>query len=246
MVAKSWNTKEWKRQRGEIIREKPICEWCGKRKSYTIHHNYHPTRILKERMYLIRRNVYEPLWKKAIEIFLQLKESLTELCPFCKSYKIRKRKTMTPKFHCDNCGKEFEEAIKKNVFFPTRPLYRRYVKLIFRKIKEENKEIKGKIDEIYKKEREKVNEEYNNLRKDTVAICKKCNFIYHKFGKKPCSKCKERYINSRFETCFDCLDEKKKKGIIQKKKEQEESMEEMAKEEKEFEEEIRKELRKKV
>jgi len=38
----------------------------------------------------------------------------------------------------------------------------------------------------------------------TVMICKKCHFLFHKFGIKICGECKKRYHKIRYPMCYEC------------------------------------------
>jgi hypothetical protein len=69
------------------------------------------------------------------------------------------------------------------------------------------------------------------------VICARCHYAGHK-GKDLCPVCKKKYKLIKYETCFDCIPEDRKKKIEEKQREEEDFIREMDElDDKEYEEE---------
>ena len=73
------------------------------------------------------------------------------------------------------------------------------------------------IEELIEEEIKKAEEESASF-EHAIVLCKSCHFASMK-GMELCPRCRKRYKSSRYETCFDCLPEEKKKDILARQNE---------------------------
>ncbi len=221
---KSWNTKEWRSRRENLIKEK--CEQCGSTDNLYIQHTWHPRRysdikrdiskkygdILREK-YPIDDLVRDSEILSYIHI--EYKYIRRACCPICKSINIVEQKTLKPKYKCNKCKERFESVKVIEILVP------KYSSTVVRKTYEQIKlNVKKKIykekikklkEELYQYDIEKetllelINDNIRYLSmEDVKTYCKKCAFLEDIRGLDLCPICKKNYKKTYYEKCYEC------------------------------------------
>ncbi len=213
-LRKPWQTKEWIQKRKEYLKGKN-CEWCGSTENLSISHKEMDNR--RDIKYQVigeftRNYLHDEKNKDEIN---ELKDKAREgvrleymdACPTCKK-SCYSRKTVTPKFRCLRCEREFDEAIKilklSTVQYLNKHLY----------LEIRNKYSK-EIEKIISDKTKQSDERYHSFA-NVMVQCKRCHFAFHK-GMDLCPKCKKKYKKTRYGTCWDCLPKDFRKGYEEKK-----------------------------
>ena len=235
---RSWHTKDWIERRKKFIKEK--CEICSSTEILTIQHKS-------------PRKTYNDFKKKIIRAYTNNNNEIDKtifrnhalndyeyvpilLCPKCKSKNPYERKITKPKYRCQDCKYEFEEAIFRlaseliSAFIEDEDAYKvsgmndrcfedkwgnkhilSYVKIFFQK----NIAINKNAESIEKETLTRtLDEDIKYLSfEDTMTACKKCASSYDLNGMELCPKCKERYKRINYQSCIECLPEEKRKEI---------------------------------
>ncbi|WP_143165292.1 hypothetical protein [Flavobacterium cucumis] len=240
---RSWDTKDWKLRRAEVIKDK--CEICSSTEVITLQHLSHPKKF-NDYLVELKRAYTENHIKLNSEIdksvFTQHVINRYEylpvpLCPNCKSKNPSERVRKLPKYRCTDCKHEFEEATNYSVyelvemFYKNNDAYEVYDKCFVSKDKWQNKHnlsnvmywlLRNNATEINAATIEKeafllyLNDDIKYLSfEDTITACKKCASSYDLFNMELCPKCKINYKSIEFKTCFDCLPEEQQKFVLE-------------------------------
>ena len=239
---RSWHTKDWIERRKKFIKEK--CEICSSTEILTIQHKS-------------PRKTYNDFKKKIIRAYTNNNNEIDKtifrnhalndyeyvpilLCPKCKSKNPYERKRTKPKYRCQDCKYEFEEAIFRSaselisVFIEDEDAYKvsgmndrcfedkwgnkhilSYVKIFFQK----NIAINKNAESIEKETLTRtLDEDIKYLSfEDTMTACKKCASNYDLHAMELCPKCNKNYKGIEYPTCIECLPEEKQKEINEQK-----------------------------
>lgn len=197
---KLWELPEWKATRKRLL--KSHCEQCGNKDKILVlaHTKTMPGGVSVGRK--IRQKYLEELIDKGnIKKFsLSEKEEIKfqiATCPECSSSSLRIRKVKKPKYACNKCKKEFEEAnivINWNDY----DLLRLRNEYNWQQLEPHRDE----IDERYQAEMDVIKTWYLSG-DDTWTLCNSCSFNFKK-GRILCETCKKHYHSKRYESCFHC------------------------------------------
>ena len=236
---KARNRKKWKENRAILIEKAGNkCEWCGSDKTpFSIHHpkeiNYHTydhiwDTIIYERVSKLLKD--DSILRKKLELRTKLEqkkvlkqnlkyleeraiENQMKVCPSCLSNRISERKTITPRYRCSACKKEFKT--------PQNRTPQRYVKAIENKKSKLRSQNYSNIpispnitfgplypifyDDALATYKNVVQQLICNYEEMTgvVVICKRCHYAHNK-GKILCEKCNENNRKPNYETCYQC------------------------------------------
>lgn len=201
-------SKQWIEKREKFIEGK-VCEWCGSTDQLSIHHKNPPkvgigpyNKIANEyyQEYFKDGNNESELKQYFEEIYPKWNPDLKDHCPRCKKASIYERTTMSPRYRCIPCGYLFDDPINE----PTKKSMNWFWNQVFLIFKREHK---TEIQNMYADYKSQTAVEYLNFSEDDVIIlCKKCHYIAGK-GKVLCSKCKEKYHDKKWDTCFACSED---------------------------------------
>lgn len=231
--------KKWIKNRAlRIEKAGNKCEWCGSDKPpFSIHHpkeinartyDYIWDEIINERVNKLLKD--DPILRKKLELKIKLEqkrvlkqylkyleekaaENQMKVCPSCLSYRIGERKTLTPRYRCGACKKEFKtpknrtpqryvEAIENNKsklrsqdyshisISPNKPLGSIYPFIYNDSLA------------TYKSVVQQLVCDYEDM-KNIFVICKRCHHAHNK-GKILCKKCKVNYHKPNYEMCYQC------------------------------------------
>lgn len=204
-------TKKWDQNRDEYLKDKDVCEWCGRNTDdFDVHHTWGQS--------------FSRQWMKATDdAFVESDAYDSELtnnrkeCPSCAMKDYYERKTKNPTYRCNNCKEEFNkpleveggEAIKSdrygNKTYTTYEYYEEKAKWV----DSNRKKVKQKFKHRY----EDLMDEYASIRSDqVVAICSKCHYKEEQTRKKRCKECGENWYDPKKisdNMCWDCIVEKK-------------------------------------
>lgn len=236
---KARKRKKWIQNRAILIEKAGNkCEWCGSDKTpFSIHHpneinartyDYIWDKIINERVIELLKD--DPILRKKLESRIKLEqkrvlkqklkyleeraiENQMKVCPSCLSNRISKRKTITPRYRCGECKKEFNT--------PQNRTPQRYIKAI------ENKKSKLMSQDYsyisispnitlgpfypviyddalatYKSIVQQLISDYEEMT-GVVVVCKRCHYA-HIRGLVLCEKCNENYRKPNYETCYQC------------------------------------------
>jgi hypothetical protein len=199
------NSREWKEKRAEFLKGK-TCSWCGSSDSLCIHipSSFSPAQVNSE--------IYGAAYARFKEIYRQ-------------EYQ---------KFECVSTGKHRHKSHpswhKASTLHKTGPddtdLEEQYIEVLvedsgegnFKKLYHEWLESAG-IKALIEEEIKKAEEECESLT-NAIPLCKRCHFARLR-GMELCPVCRRKYKSPRFETCFDCLPERKKAEVLSKQKNEE-------------------------
>lgn len=191
-------SREWKQKRAEFIEGK-VCAWCGSSDRLCIHTPgvLSPTEI--------RSGIYNLAYARFKEVYRQKNQKFEYILTGKHRHKSHpiwhKSSTIhkTEPDHTDIEEQRTEKLVEDKGEGNFKQLYREWL--------EENE-----IEELIEEEIKKAEEERASLEHATV-LCKRCHFACMR-GMEICPVCRKKYKASRFETCFDCLPEEKKKDIL--------------------------------
>jgi transposase-like protein len=236
-----------------------MCEWCGNdQQRLVIHHpkevNSRTYEYIWDKLLIDEINSYlssnpeKTQWaenyftkktkkelKTSVRYYEQkAKKNLTNACPFCGGTNFQARKTMSPKYRCNNCKKTFDklkQRLRKGIM--------NKVNALKTQLKDEDNlnmrisgytrhkifgEFSGKLLPLfyqklkleYEKKVSQLLEEYVEM-KDVKVICIRCHNAV-RIGLKWCKKCKKRYHKNAYEVCFEChRSEKEAKDPVARK-----------------------------
>ena len=199
-------SREWKQKRAEFIEGK-VCAWCGSPDRLCVHTPgaLSPAEIrsgIYDLAYARFKDVYRQKYQE-FEYILTGKHRHRSHPAWHKASTIHK----TEPDHTDLEEQRIEKLIEDKGEGNFKQLYNEWL--------EENG-----IEELIEEEIKKAEEEYASL-ENAIVLCKRCHFASMK-GMEICPVCRKKYKASRYETCFDCLPEEKKKDILMRKKEKRE------------------------
>ncbi|WP_410508685.1 hypothetical protein RSJ42_18470 [Methanosarcina hadiensis] len=199
-------SREWKQKRAEFIEGK-VCAWCGSPDRLCVHTPgaLSPAEIrsgIYDLAYARFKDVYRQKYQE-FEYILTGKHRHRSHPAWHKASTIHK----TEPDHTDLEEQRIEKLIEDKREGNFKQLYNEWL--------EENG-----IEELIEEEIKKAEEEYASL-ENAIVLCKRCHFASMK-GMEICPVCRKKYKASRYETCFDCLPEEKKKDILMRKKEKRE------------------------
>lgn len=204
-------TKKWKDNREQYLRDIDECNWCGREAdSFDVHHEWGKS--------------FSRQWMKATdEAFVDSESydsSLTndrEECPECRKRDYYERKTMNPSYRCNNCKGEFEqpnlvdggEAIANDSYdnkpYTTYEYYENKAQWVQSNEDEVLERFMSRYDDLL--------DEYASLREDqVVAICSKCHYKEEKTKKRFCNRCEENWYDPTYGSdnmCWNCIVESK-------------------------------------
>lgn len=236
---KARRRKKWIENR-KILIEKVgnKCQWCDSEKNpFSIHH---PKGIGARTYDYIWHAIVSDLIKKFIEQDSPLaelvesrvkveqkrtlkkklkarkekaKNTMVETCPYCKSSNCHQRKTITPRYKCSSCQKEFDATKKR---YPNN--LARSIKNLEMKLKTQDysytpispsKTLGPMLPFIYDEARKTYDENVKQLvsnyeeMEDVIVLCKKCHSAA-RMGLVICRKCKTNYHRTENKTCYQC------------------------------------------
>lgn len=236
---KARNRKKWKENRATLIEKAGNkCEWCGSDKTpFSIHHpneiNVHTydyiwATIINERVNKLVKD--DPILRELLTFRIKLEqkrvlkqiikvleekaaENQMKVCPSCLSYRIGERKTLTPRYRCGACKKEFKtpknrtpqkyvEAIQKNksklrsqdyshISIPPNKTLGVLYPIIY-----------DDALATYESVVQQLVCDYEEMT-EAVVVCKRCHHAHNK-GLILCEKCNENYHKPNYEMCYQC------------------------------------------
>lgn len=202
-------SREWKQKRAEFIEGK-ICAWCGSSDILCVHT---PGALSPSE---IRAGVYNLAYARFKEVYRQKYQKFEYILTGKhrhKSHPAWHKASTIHKAEPDHADLE-EQRIEKLVEDTGEGNF----KQLYHEWLEENG-----IEELIAEEIKKAEEECASL-EHAIVLCRRCHFASLK-GMEICPVCRKKYRSSRYETCFDCLSEEKKKDILAKQKEKKELLE---------------------
>lgn len=196
-------SREWKEKRAEFIKGK-LCAWCGSSDRLCVHTPaaFSPAEI--------RSGIYNLAYARFREVYRQKYQKFKYILTGKHRHKSHpvwhKASTMhkTEPDHTDLEEQHIEELIEDLGEGNFKKLYHDWL--------EENG-----IEELIEEEIKKAEEEYESL-EHAIVLCKRCHFASLR-GMELCPVCRKKYKPLRYETCFDCLSDEKKKDIQERQKE---------------------------
>ncbi|MHA1888995.1 MAG: hypothetical protein ACTSX0_13300, partial [Promethearchaeota archaeon] len=205
------------------------CKWCGSDKFLAVHHNYN-SKFVRDAM---KRKIVSDLIKKKMdskEIEQQFKIQYKYKCPKCgyiitlRKYGRGLQKTAT----CPECIKKSEiridergneyilcdsiKIIKENIFSEKELNYY----LDKDKFKGFLKTYNDEIERLLNEAGAPPPYDYYDFERNCIVLCRKCHYATE-HGMDLCPVCKKKYKKKKYDTCFDCLPEDRKKKIIDMK-----------------------------
>lgn len=201
-------SREWRQKRAKFVEGK-VCAWCGSSDRLCIHT---PGALFPAE---IRSGIYNLAYARFREVYrekYQKFESTLTGKHRHKSHPVWHKASTIHKTKPDHTGLE-EQRVEKLVEDKEegnfKQLYHVWLK-------------ENGIEELIEEEIKKA-EECESL-EHAVVLCKRCHFANMR-GMEICPLCRKKYKVSRYETCFDCLPEEKKKDILMRQKEKKELLE---------------------
>lgn len=196
------NTKEWKEKRAEFLKGK-TCEWCGSFDSLCIHipRAYSPAQVSSE--------IYSAAYTRFREVYRQ-KYQKFDFIPTGKH-----RHKSHPSWHKTSTVHKIEpdhtDLEEQLVEILLKDSEEGNFKRLYHEWLEENR-----IKELIEDETNKAEEECDSLT-NAIVLCKRCNFASLR-DMNLCPKCRNRYKSVNYETCFDCLPDKRKTELRERQK----------------------------
>lgn len=202
-------SREWKEKRAEFIKGK-VCAWCDSSDCLCVHTPgvFSPAEI--------RSGIYNLSYARFREVYRQkfqkFKYTLTGKHRHISHPVWHKASTIhkTEPDHTDLEEQRIEELVEDLGKGNFKKLYHDWL--------EENR-----IEELIEEEIKKAEEEYESL-EHAIVLCRRCHFASLR-GMELCPVCRKKYKPLRYETCFDCLSDEKKKDIQEGQKEKKDCME---------------------
>lgn len=222
---RSWHQEDWIERRETFL--KTNCEQCGSTDNLVVQHFSHPRKYGQYKydsinkysiIFISEIDVEELVSNEDINKYCSNIKIITkDVCPDC-GYSYRERKTMTPKFICTKCKKEFH--MPERVNFPTiiddlkDPLKNpKPHELTFSSIRQQlsKENFKKRLEEKYGYEIEKEtllkyikdSIKYQNF-EDAKKWCRTCAFNYDKNKADLCPVCKKNYKKFQYDQCREC------------------------------------------
>jgi hypothetical protein len=202
-------SREWKLKRSEFIEGK-VCAWCGSSDFLCVHT---PGALSPAE---IRTGVYNLAYARFKEVYRQKYQKFEYILTGKhrhKSHPVWHKASTIHKTEPDHTDLE-EQRIEKLVEDKGEGNF----KQLYREWLEENG-----IEELIEEEIKKAEEEGASL-EHAIVLCRRCHFASLK-GMELCPVCRKKYKSSRYETCFGCLSEEKKKDILAKQNEKKDLLE---------------------
>lgn len=202
---KPWNSKEWKEKRNETITDSSVCEFCGSKENLVIHHpnsiNFKKIKqLVNNRVYYFFREDYSKKFPTKEEI----KEHSGGKQHRHRSHDYWHELNVNHKFEIDNSGMQERSVLSKE--------FKEFDKLRFNELYVKFRQLnKDKIELAIEKAYADETEKYNNF-EDIQIICKGCHWATHN-DMDLCPICKNKYKKIKFNQCFDCLSNERKKEI---------------------------------
>jgi hypothetical protein len=209
---KPWQTIEWKNLREQLLKD--YCEQCDtKDRTMVIQHFWHPQDYSTIQYNIVGRYVDEYYCKFFNDYYLELEIEIERvwneqaieknICPKCSSINFNERITKTPKYRCNKCKLEFDEAaIGRLLGLSTKD---EFVTGFTRKFI--NERIWVSFESLIRKEAllESITQHKKYISfEGTKTFCSKCAFLWDKKGMKLCDKCKTKYHNKGRLYCSVC------------------------------------------
>jgi len=203
MIKNPWQSKEWLQKRDALLKDAK-CEYCGSVEKLCVHHSEHifksPRRV-KCQMYSRFFNEFKNLF-----IIMNTKKSTKTGNHRHKSHPYWHPINRKHNNEIDESDIEIQYASPN----PT-PDDKKQFKL------EYEKWLKSiDAESLINAEIEKERLSYMSF-ENVQVLCNKCHIAHHR-GKDLCPVCKTKYKTKRYETCWDCIPEERKKEIEAKER----------------------------
>jgi hypothetical protein len=203
------SSREWKQKRAEFIKGK-VCAWCGSSERLCVHT---PGALSPADL---RSGIYNLAYARFKEIYRQKYQKFDYVLPGKhrhKSHPAWHKASTIHKAEPDHTDLE-EQRIEILIEDTEKGNFKR----LYHEWLEENGIEKLIEEEINNAEEERASLEH------AIVLCNRCHFASLR-GMEICPVCRKKYKPSRYETCFDCLPEEKKKTILARQKESQELLE---------------------
>lgn len=219
---KPWHSKEWKEMRNKIIGDS--CEQCGSTKKPMVLQHFDHYKDLPK-----KPSKSSVVWSLMLEreAFPPRPIVLRPACPDCKKRALSQRKTMKPIWRCIGCHHVFDNPSSVEVAVDRRTgteqfeSFRKQCKVAFSEFLDSHIELVSERLNVKLKEYEKVKEASLSLYmsgEGTATFCKKCAYLWDVQGLKLCGFCRKGYHPFKYNSCFKCIPEWRKKEIAETKK----------------------------
>lgn len=195
------SSKEWNEKRAEFLKGKS-CLWCGTSESLCVHtpRAFSPAQISSE-FYNAAYERFKEVYKDCYQKFERIQTGKHRH----KSHPAWHKTSTIHKTEPDHTDLEeqFIEVLVQNLEEGNfKKLYHEWL---------EETGVKALIEEEVKKA-----EDDSESLVNAVVLCKRCHFASLK-NMELCPVCRNKYKSIRYETCFDCLPEEKKKRFLEKR-----------------------------
>ena len=205
----SRKSREWKQKRAEFIKGK-TCAWCGSDDRLCVHTpGISSPAEINSGIYSLAYARFKEVYRQKYQKF----ESVLTGKHRHKSHPSWHKSSTVHKIEPDHTDLEeqcVEYLIEDQEEGNFKKLYHNWL--------EENG-----IEELIKEEIKRAEEERSSL-EHAIVLCKRCHFASLR-GMEICPLCRRKYKASKYETCFDCLPEEKKKKVLEKQKEKKNNLE---------------------
>lgn len=241
---RSWNKKDWKDRRTELLKDK--CEICSSTVTLTIQHLSHPLKFVEYRQemsevltsqYLDSNPVIDPI---EFVTFIQDNYNFAPppQCPECSSKKLSKRDRKKPRYLCTECRYEFDtpfheilDALIDRLLSIDGPILDHYKYFIAKDLG--NKPCTfGQVKYwAHRTKFQKINAEDIEFKSlliyldhaikylsfnDSITACKKCASYYDLYAMDLCPLCMTNYKGRQYKSCIPCLPEQKRIVAMEK------------------------------
>ena len=240
---KSWQTKDWKERRAEIIKDK--CEICGSKETLTLQHRSHPKKYAEYLSEVTSVHVQQHISTAPVIDKTEFSNYVSDrydyvpvpLCPNCKRGGPAKRVKKLPPYHCTGCKHEFDSpdynSAEKliSIFFENEDAIEVRDKCFVSKDKWRNQNnlsnirywllrerAKDKNSEVIEKEAflRYLDDSLHYLSfADTITACRKCAYHYDIKKMNLCPNCNQFYKGIQYPTCIQCLPEDRRKAVME-------------------------------
>lgn len=239
---KSWQTKDWKQRRAELIKDK--CQVCGSKETLTLQHLSHPRKYSEYLTEVRRANTKDyidanPGIDKAeftSHILEKYEYYPTALCPNCKWSNPSERVRKLPKYRCLGCKHEFDTPVYIpldeliSIFLENEDALQVRDKCFFSK---QWKNIHNLSSVRYWLQRERattkdspaiqkeafllyLSDDIKYLSfENTITACRRCAYKFDIKRMELCPDCKENYKGLQYPTCIQCLPEDRRKAALE-------------------------------
>lgn len=240
---KSWQTKDWKNRRAEVIKAK--CEICHSKEKLTLQHLSHPRNFADYKREVTReyaknyRDRNPDIDKDEFNAYIQKHYEYRPVafCPNCNLSNPYERSKKVPKYRCTYCRHEFDSPVYKSIdellsaFFENEEALEVRDKCFASKDQWRNKQNLSNIKYWLLRERAKNNDAEAIEKKafllsindsikylsfeDTITACRKCAYSFDIKKMELCPQCKVNYKGIQYPTCIPCLPEDKRKAALE-------------------------------